>query len=120
MGIYLDSFRKKLQEALDSKLISMAELHRRTGISTSMFYRYLKNSEPGLASIEIIAEAMDRTPLDLIDPGIPSIQKAIDLETAEATSRFAALDEADKDMILRQLRRLGNSGAIEGVKKKSK
>lgn len=66
MGKYLDSFRKHLKAALDSNLISKAELHRKTGISLSMLYRYLENAEPGLHTLELIADALNTNPLELI------------------------------------------------------
>lgn len=66
MGIYSESFKKNLRKALESKQITKAELHRRTGISLSMVYRYLEDAVPSLGTVELIAEALNTTPMELI------------------------------------------------------
>jgi transcriptional regulator with XRE-family HTH domain len=68
MGKYLEAFKIRLKEVFDAGKISQAELHRKTGISGSMINRYLKGAEPGLCSIELIAEALECDPRDLIKP----------------------------------------------------
>ena len=104
MGKHLESFRIRLKDAFDSGRITQAELHRKTGISGSMINRYLKGSEPGLYSIELIASALECDPRELIKPENEPIvrphalQDCLDVVNRAATGQYPrVLDDINKD-----------------------